>query len=30
MYDVPGGETRGGHAYKEQQEFIVACLEVLM
>ena len=24
MYDVPGGETRGGHAYKEQQEFIVA------
>ena len=24
MYDVPGGETRGGHAYREQQEFIVA------
>jgi len=23
--DVPGGETRGGHAYKSQQEFIV-CL----
>lgn len=22
IYDVPGGETRGGHAYKEQQEFI--------
>jgi hypothetical protein len=21
---VPGGETRGSHAYKEQQEFIVA------
>ena len=24
VYDVPGGETRGGHAYKENQEFIVA------
>ncbi len=24
IYDVPGGETRGGHAFKEQQEFIVA------
>lgn len=24
VYDVPGGETRGGHAYKEQQEFIIA------
>jgi hypothetical protein len=23
-YDVPGGETRGGHAYYEQEEFIVA------
>jgi hypothetical protein len=23
-YDVPGGETRGGHAYKEQQEVIIA------
>lgn len=23
-YDVPGGETRGGHAYYKQQEFIVA------
>lgn len=23
-YDVPGGETRGGHAYKKQQEIIVA------
>ncbi|HND96625.1 MAG TPA: WxcM-like domain-containing protein, partial [Chitinophagaceae bacterium] len=23
IYDVPGGETRGSHAYKEQQEFIV-------
>lgn len=24
IYDVPGGETRGGHAYKENSEFIVA------
>lgn len=24
IYDVPGGETRGGHAYKNTQEFIVA------
>lgn len=24
IYDVPGGEYRGGHAYKENQEFIVA------
>jgi dTDP-4-dehydrorhamnose 3,5-epimerase-like enzyme len=24
IYDVPGGETRGGHAYRELQEFIVA------
>ncbi len=24
LYDVPGGETRGSHAFKEQQEFIVA------
>ena len=24
IYDVPGGEGRGGHAYKENQEFIVA------
>ncbi len=24
IYDVPGGEFRGGHAFKEQQEFIVA------
>jgi len=24
IYDVPGGEARGGHAFKEQQEFIVA------
>lgn len=24
IYDVPGGETRGGHAFREQEEFIVA------
>lgn len=24
IYDVPGGETRGGHAYKELQEVIIA------
>lgn len=24
IYDVPGGEHRGGHAYKNNQEFIVA------
>ena len=24
IYDVPGGEHRGGHAFKETQEFIVA------
>ncbi|PZF72045.1 sugar 3,4-ketoisomerase [Taibaiella soli] len=24
IYDVPGGETRGGHAYNTLQEFIVA------
>lgn len=24
IYDVPGGEERGGHAYKNNQEFIVA------
>lgn len=23
-YDVPGGEQRGGHAYKEQEEIIIA------
>lgn len=23
IYDVPGGEIRGGHAFKEQEEFIV-------
>lgn len=24
IYDVPGGEIRGGHAYKELQEIIIA------
>jgi dTDP-4-dehydrorhamnose 3,5-epimerase-like enzyme len=24
IYDVPGGETRGGHAYKSLQEVIIA------
>lgn len=24
IYDVPGGEKRGGYAYRENQEFIVA------
>ena len=24
IYDVPGGESRGSHAFKEQQEFIIA------
>ncbi|MGF7230588.1 sugar 3,4-ketoisomerase [Arachidicoccus sp.] len=24
IYDVPGGEIRGSHAYKEQSEFIIA------
>jgi len=24
IYDVPGGEKRGAHAYKENQEFIIA------
>ena len=24
IYDVPGGQKRGGHAYKAQHEFIIA------
>lgn len=24
IYDVPGGQVRGGHAFKKQKEFIVA------
>ena len=30
LYDVPGGECRGGHAYRENQEFIVALSGVSM
>lgn len=33
IYDVPGGESRGGHAYKRNEEFIVALsgsLEVMV
>ncbi len=24
IYDVPGGQVRGGHAFREQREFIIA------
>lgn len=24
IYDVPGGQVRGGHAFKKQKEFVVA------
>ena len=24
LYDVPGGENRGGHAYRETEEFVIA------
>lgn len=24
IYDVPGGEARGGHAFRQNQEFVVA------
>ena len=24
LYDVPGGESRGGHAYRSNEEFIIA------
>ena len=24
VYDVPGGESRGGHAYMETEEFVIA------
>ena len=24
LYDVPGGESRGGHAYRQNEEFIIA------
>ena len=33
IFDVPGGESRGGHAYKNTEEFIVAlsgAFEVLL
>ena len=33
IYDVPGGEKRQGHAFKEQHEFIVAlsgCFDVVL
>jgi len=33
LYDIPGGESRGGHAHKECQQFIVAAggaFEVLL
>ena len=23
LYDVPGGESRGGHAYRETEEFVI-------
>jgi hypothetical protein len=32
-YDVPGGEIRGGHAYKTQEEIIIAlsgCFDVVI
>lgn len=33
IYDVPGGQVRGGHAFKEQQEVIIAlsgCFDVII
>lgn len=24
LYDVPGGESRGGHAFRETEEFVIA------
>ena len=33
IYDVPGGEARGGHAYRENEEFIIAlsgCFDVIL
>lgn len=24
LYDVPGGESRGGHAYRDTEEFVIA------
>ncbi|MDR9768894.1 WxcM-like domain-containing protein [Acetomicrobium sp.] len=30
FYDVPGGESRGGHAHKNLEQFIIAALVVSM
>lgn len=33
IYDVPGGERRGGHAYRKNEEFIIAlsgCFDVVL
>ncbi len=33
LYDVPGGESRGGHAYKNTEEFIISlsgCFDVIV
>lgn len=33
IYDVPGGESRGGHAYRKNEEFIIAlsgCFDVVL
>ena len=33
IYDVPGGESRGGHAYRKNEEFIVSlsgCFDVIV
>lgn len=30
IYDVPGGESRGGHAYKKTMNLLSLFLEVLM
>lgn len=33
IYDVPGGESRGGHAYRKNEEFIVSlsgCFDVVV
>lgn len=33
IYDVPGGESRGGHAYRQNEEFIVSlsgCFDVVV
>ncbi len=26
LYDIPGGESRGGHAHKELQQLIISCM----